>query len=187
MEREGSEYRKSYKTLFEERCTEYMHSCYLSWQQIYKNIMASIDLSGRLNFFVDRQPGLAGFFHVLRPAPAGFFHVPTETQQLNGTNPINDDRVNCCTQGEASMLMKPNTFDYESKPIKEIQEYLTLKRKADKITQNAAQKKKLENACFAEMFLAGPLAWPDYPEYDEIEIDEGWLPLDWKKDSNSGE
>ena len=135
MERAESEKRKSRISLFKERCSEYMHSWYLTWQQIHTNIKASIDLSGRLNFCSDGQSGLAGFFHV-RPALAGFSQVPTKIQKSIKINPI-FDRVNFCTQqGDASMLMKPNNFDLESTII---QEHL-LQYKADKIIRDNSGK-----------------------------------------------
>jgi hypothetical protein len=68
-------------------------------------------------------------------------------------------------------------------PTRSIEELMIIKEKME--TENSEQKARTRQV-IAEMFLAGPLAWPDYPESEELEYSEEdyeeWIPLDLQDD-----
>lgn len=63
------------------------------------------------------------------------------------------------------------------KSLRSIEELLAVKERIERETE---ERKTANHRAMAEMFLAGPLAWPDYPESDELDYDEEeeWIPLD---------
>jgi len=70
----------------------------------------------------------------------------------------------------------------KSNELRNMARALEIKERVERQMQEDNQRYK---KCIAEMFLAGPLAWPDYPECEEMdwEEDEEWIPLD----SSAGE
>jgi hypothetical protein len=57
----------------------------------------------------------------------------------------------------------------------------------ERVEEETRERKQRERQAMAEMFLAGPLAWPDYPESEELEFSddewEEWIPLDCDQDA----
>jgi len=83
--------------------------------------------------------------------------------------------------GYSSSLSKISNHTYdmisESK-LQELQNLTRLKKRAKEIKDNIIKSKKERHKTIAEMFLAGPSAWPDYPEYEDVDFDEEeWIPL----------
>ena len=73
----------------------------------------------------------------------------------------------------------------KSQQLKSTTELMKIKERIEKQTDEDQHRHK---ETIAEMFLAGPLAWPDFPDYEDVlfeEDDEEWIPLDF--DSSSGE
>ena len=71
------------------------------------------------------------------------------------------------------------------KPMRSMEELMKIKERVEEETQ---ERKQRERQAMAEMFLAGPLAWPDYPESEELELSdedewEEWIPLDCDQDA----
>lgn len=66
-----------------------------------------------------------------------------------------------------------------AKPIHSAEELMKIKERIEKEMQ---EQKQHERQAMADMFLAGPLAWPDYPESEDLEWSEEdyeeWVPLD---------
>ena len=85
----------------------------------------------------------------------------------------------------------------EPKPMRSMEELLQIK---ERIEVEMEAERQHNRQTMAEMFLAGPLAWPDYPESEDLDWseldedeDEEWIPLDclqdsqFRSDSSNGE
>tara|TARA_B100000614_G_scaffold255417_1_gene272367 strand:- start:194 stop:496 length:303 start_codon:yes stop_codon:yes gene_type:complete len=85
---------------------------------------------------------------------------------------------------------QPTSVEEKPTNVRPMKELLRIKEKVEKQIEDQNQRTK--NA-IADMFLAGPLAWPDYPDYEDVEDPdcEEWIPLDhdsqFRADSSSGE
>ena len=98
-----------------------------------------------------QKPGAtAGFFGVQHPALSGFFNVrQPRTLTPKETNPATS-RVNFCT--EDSMITK-------ERPA--IRSEAELQAIAERIKKEIEEEKARTRKFLAELFLAGPDAWPD--------------------------
>ena len=80
------------------------------------------------------------------------------------------------------MIRTTTDNNYEIITIKKSNELKNM-AKILKVKERVERQMKEDNLrykeCIADMFLAGPLAWPDYPECDDMdwEEDEEWIPL----------
>jgi hypothetical protein len=73
----------------------------------------------------------------------------------------------------------------KSKQLRSTTELMKIKERIERQTEKEQHRYKEH---IAEMFLAGPLAWPDYPECEDMdwEEEEEWIPLDFDA-SSAGE
>ena len=87
------------------------------------------------------------------------------------------------TTQPASEQAKPAPAKLSVKPMRSMEELMIIKERVEEETQGRKQR---ERQAMAEMFLAGPLAWPDYPESEDLEFSddewEEWIPLDCDQD-----
>lgn len=87
------------------------------------------------------------------------------------------------------LKINDNTFSIitreKSKQLRNTADLLKIKERVEKQIQDDRYHYKQQ---IAEMFLAGPLAWPDYPECEDMdwEEEEEWIPLDHNA-SSAGE
>lgn len=80
-------------------------------------------------------------------------------------------------------MLKINTYSMitreKSKQLRSTADLMKIK---ERIEQEMEKNKQQYKQQIAEMFLAGPLAWPDYPECEDADWDEDedekWIPLD---------
>jgi len=136
-------------------------------EQKLENIKAS-GVNGRLSASMPGQP--TGHFNVrtsndelpLKPGyDTGLSCVPSDID----TPLVSDERFSC-TQ-ENCMIPAP----LPAKP--------SLETRAEVILGHIQQHKVDTRRKAAELFLAGPLAWPDYPDYEDVDLEDEpiWEPL----------
>jgi len=89
-----------------------------------------------------------------------------------------------------SMLSFTTKFPRKIKPGKSENKKLNIEKKAAAIEQQIKNEKEEAKTRMAELFLAGPRAWPkdllnlDEIPYDPALEDDSWVPLDVKPDSH---
>jgi len=87
------------------------------------------------------------------------------------------------------LKINKNTFPMitreKSQQLRKTTELMRIKERIEREQQEEQHRYKHQ---IAEMFMAGPLAWPDFPDYEDVPFDEDeyevWIPLDFDASSN---
>jgi hypothetical protein len=106
------------------------------------------------------------------PAPAGSLFIPEkhDTTIKPGITGLNHVQA-------SSQLPMPTSSGHSS-----CTENPLLRQRAQKIIEDMQRQRQETLELAAESFLAGPLAWEDFPDYEDEELDgeEPWEPLPYK-------
>jgi len=72
------------------------------------------------------------------------------------------------------------------KKSQQVRNTTELMRIKEQIEQRHLEEQHRYKHQIAEMFMAGSLAWPDFPDYEDVPFDEDeeWIPLDFDSSSN---